>query len=31
MVTFWFFYPIYTYQLISNAGWGLRLWWGTWN
>jgi dolichyl-phosphate-mannose--protein O-mannosyl transferase len=31
IVTFWFFYPIYTYQLISNAGWGLRLWWGTWN
>ncbi len=31
LVTFWFFYPIYTYQLISNADWGLRLWWRSWN
>jgi dolichyl-phosphate-mannose-protein mannosyltransferase len=31
LITFWFFYPIYTYQLIPNSGWALRLWWGTWN
>lgn len=31
VVTFAYFYPIYTYQLISNQEWGMRLWLGTWN